>query len=99
MQVVKPGQEGAQLSVPWQKPVSAVGQQGVTLVAWPGMVVQAYVQSEVSGHVVKSGARVGTLMLQAGNTSFHVPLQASQGIQAPSLKWRLERLPAFLRHL
>ena len=99
MQIVKPGQEGAQLSVPWQNPVSAVGQQGVTVVAWPGMVVQAYVQSEVSGHVVKSGARVGILMLQAGNTSFHVPLQASQGIQAPSLKWRLERLPAFLRRL
>ncbi|RIV17759.1 D-alanyl-D-alanine carboxypeptidase [Alicyclobacillaceae bacterium I2511] len=99
LQVVRPGQAGALLNVPWQSSVTAVGNRGVTVVTWPGLVVQSRVQPEVLGHQVKAGALVGTLQLQVGSKKFQVPLQASQGIQPPVLKWRLERLPGFLRHL
>ena len=91
--VFKAGQVIGTISAPGQANVAAVATKAVTLVGWPGLVVQSRFERIANlPNSFAAGSRIGTLVVSLGQETVSVPVVANAAVVAPSLTWRLKRL-------
>ncbi|GGI97972.1 hypothetical protein GCM10010885_04500 [Alicyclobacillus cellulosilyticus] len=92
MHVAQPGQVVGTIRAPWGDETQVVARSGATVIAWPGMWMEARV---VPGEVhapVPGGASLGVLRVTAGRQTISVPLVTTAPIASPPYPWRLLRL-------
>ncbi len=74
-------------------PVPLRAAASARVVAWRGAVLAQRVQlSDRLGEQVRTGERVGTLVVSLGDEQVRVPVVAAASLPAPSIGWRLGRL-------
>lgn len=89
--VLKSGQGLAKITAPGENPVVVKAAQGVSMLGWPGLRVSYSYKFSKLPHSLKSGAKVGTVMVTSGTQSKTVPLVTSSAVRGPSITWRLTR--------
>ena len=78
----------------WGSRSDLVATTDVTLVEWPGMILQERLDARdlVVDGPLPSGMRDGTLHIVLGDQQADVPLVTSSSLDPPSLTWRLLRI-------
>lgn len=90
--VLPPGRTAAQIVSGWAPPVTATA-PGLTVVGWPGMTIRTRVLANLGNKPIRAGDVIGHLEVTAAQRQSRLPLTATGSIAAPSLLWRLERIP------
>lgn len=90
--VLRAGELVGSLAVPGHNSVAVTAARGVTLVGWPGLLVQVTVHLRSHLYGAAAHAEVGTATVTLGEQRMTVPLVASSAVASPSLVWRLTHL-------
>lgn len=89
--LIHQGTQVADVSSVWANSAPVDATKTVSLIAWPGFTVKSTVTTQPLSHTVGAQTVVGELTLDTGSQTFQVPLQTTQAIAAPTLKWKLKR--------
>lgn len=91
VEVLKTNQTVARVSVPGGNSVDVRPAQSVSIEGWPGLAVKYTSKFVKIKSGIKSGAKVGTITVSAGDQTHSVPLIATGNIGSPPLMWQLTR--------
>jgi D-alanyl-D-alanine carboxypeptidase (penicillin-binding protein 5/6) len=90
--VVADGTVVGHVTTAWNSSVAAVAGGTVRMVGWPGLPVHVVEHVSVPSGPVRSGERIGSLVVEHGGTTTSVPVQAAGDLAGPSVSWKLTRL-------
>ncbi len=77
------------IDVPGSRPIVVRTEQPVTLVGWPGLLVEVDVALDHHLYGTRAGERIGVATVTLGEQRSSVPIVSSAPISEPSLLWRL----------
>ena len=90
--VVADGTVVGHVTTAWNSSIAAVAGGTVRMVGWPGLPVHVVEHVSVPSGPVRSGERIGSLVVEHGGTTTSVPVQAAGDLAGPSVSWKLTRL-------
>ena len=82
----------AALTQPWAASVTIPSPQSLSVVGWPGLVLQTELRAHSLSDRVASGQVVGEFRIYSGQFARAITLRAPTTISAPSIRWRLTRV-------
>lgn len=82
----------AALTQPWAASVTIPSPQSLTVIGWPGLVLQTELRARSLSDRVASGQVVGEFRIYSGQFARAITLRAPTTISAPSIRWRLTRV-------
>ena len=82
----------AALTQPWAASVTIPSPQSLSVVGWPGLVLQTELRARSLSDRVASGQVVGEFRIYSGQFARAITLRAPTTISAPSIRWRLTRV-------
>jgi D-alanyl-D-alanine carboxypeptidase (penicillin-binding protein 5/6) len=89
VQVMKKDQPVATIETPWGGEVDVIATENVSMLLWPGMMLQAQVTLDPVSAPSKAGSQAGTLSLRLGDQTKELPVVLAKSIEKPGLMWRL----------
>jgi D-alanyl-D-alanine carboxypeptidase (penicillin-binding protein 5/6) len=90
--VVSASQAVAEYRAPWGSRTGLVAKQGISLVAWPGMILHSRVEAPAAQAPVADGAAAGSFAAWVGFGAVRkVPLVTDGPLYSPGRFWRLTR--------
>jgi D-alanyl-D-alanine carboxypeptidase (penicillin-binding protein 5/6) len=89
VQVMKKDQPVATIATPWGGAVDVIATEDVSMLLWPGMMLQAQVTLDPVSAPSKAGSQAGTLSLRLGDQTTEMPVVLAKSIEKPGLMWRL----------
>ncbi len=81
-------------NAPWGSTANVLVTSGVTMVEWPGMTLQARLETNpvTADRPVPSGTPAGTLHVALGDQKADVPLVTAGPLDPPGFAWRISRI-------
>lgn len=89
VQVITKGQPVAVIETPWGDKVNVVAADGISMLLWPGMKLQASLELDPVKAPSKNGTAAGTLVLTLGDQQARVPVALDGNLNQPGVFWRL----------
>ncbi len=90
--VVKAGDKVGSYQVPWGKPVAAIANSTISLLAWNGIPISASIDLQTLHAPARNSANIGTLSVNASQL-YTSTLQLNDTIDPPNFIWRLAHAP------
>jgi D-alanyl-D-alanine carboxypeptidase (penicillin-binding protein 5/6) len=77
------------IATPWGGEVDVIATEDVSMLLWPGMMLQAQVTLDPVSAPSRAGSQAGTLSLRLGDQTREMPVVLAKSIEKPGLMWRL----------
>ncbi|MPZ50602.1 MAG: hypothetical protein GEU75_15110 [Dehalococcoidia bacterium] len=85
---------GTPVTTAWGRRTTAVPEDDIRVVVWPGLEVEASLERRSPTREVERGAEVGTIIVTAGEQRIEMPAIAQGSLTNAGILWRLTRGPS-----
>lgn len=88
-QLIRRGEQVAQVVTPWGARTTVVATQALTALAWPGLDLKGHLHLDRIGSTLRRGQRVGTLDVDVAGTTHAIPVVTTGAVHGPGLGFKL----------